>query len=70
MKKQSGKKRKYTKAEVYILFEALMSDIRTLCEFISAMDKQLDRILELFHKSKVDRKDFEILEKRVASITG
>jgi len=70
MKKQSKKKRKFTWTEIYISLKALESDLKKFSEFISAMDKQLDRILELFNGSKVSRSDFELLEKKAASLSS
>ena len=48
-------------------FEA---EFRPYLELLPVIDKQLDRIIELFrrHRSKIDRKDFELLEKKVATL--
>jgi len=82
MKKQV-KKDKYTVTEVGTLIEALRSEFRPFVETIPGMQKKLDSIYEQVGKntekidrileelkSKVDHKNFDVLEKKVAVLAG
>jgi hypothetical protein len=68
MKKRPRKNDKFTVTEVGTLIEAMRSEFMPYLELLPVISKQLDRLLELLLKSNSACKDFELLEKKVASL--
>lgn len=83
MKKRVKKDNKFSSTKVGVLIEAMKQEFKPILEDIPSIKAKLDstyeqvgRNTELLNrvllelKSKVARKDFELLEKKVASLAG